>query len=92
MTAKQKALFTIIYFIVMLIVTFFSKKNLWKTVCKASGRTIQEINEKKKEFFGSSTTGRALQMNFEIWMSSNAVDKEKFVKLYNLYRMSIIPI
>lgn len=91
MTAKQKAIFTLTYFIVMLIITIFNKRNLWKAVCKASGRTIQEINGKKKEFYSSSTTGRALQMNFEIWMSSNAADKEKFDKLYNLYRISITP-
>lgn len=91
MAAKQKAIFTLTYFIVMLIITIFSKRYLWKAVCKASGRTMQEINEKKKAFFSSSTTGRALQMNFEIWMSSNAADKKSFNKLYNLYRISIIP-
>lgn len=91
MTAKQKAIFTLAYFIVMLIITILSKRNLWKAVCKASGRTIQEIREKKKEFYSSSTTGRTLQMNFESWMSGNAADKERFNKLYNLYRISIIP-
>lgn len=91
MTAKQKALFTFTYFIVMLIITILSKRNLWKAVCKVSGRTIQEINEKKKEFYSSSTTGRSLQMNFESWMSGNAADKERFNKLYNLYRISIVP-
>ncbi len=91
MTAKQKAIFTLAYFIVMLIITILNKRNLWKAVCKASGRTIQEINEKKKEFYSSSTTGRTLQMNFESWMSGNAADKERFNKLYNLYRISIIP-
>lgn len=39
MTAQQKAIFTIVYFLVMLIPSYLSRRKLWEAVCKAGGTT-----------------------------------------------------
>lgn len=92
MTTKQKALFTLFYFLVMLIVTLICRKNIWKAICKASGRTMEEINNKKNELYSSpKVSGRALQTDFEIWISANAPNRNKLKQLMMFYRITLVP-
>lgn len=46
MTAQQKAVFTIVYFLVMLIPSYLSRRWLWAAVCKAGGTTPKELRAK----------------------------------------------
>ena len=52
MTAQQKAIFTIVYFLVMLIPSYFSRRKIWEAVCKACGTTPtpsrQQVHKQEK--------------------------------------------
>ena len=56
MTAQQKAIFTIVYFLVMLIPSYFSRRWLWTAVCKAGGTTPQGVREKQAELLRTGTS------------------------------------
>src|SRR5699024_11879171 len=45
-SSDLKAIFTIVYFLVMLIPSYLSRRWLWTAVCKAGGTTPKELRAK----------------------------------------------
>lgn len=90
MTAQQKAIFTIVYFLVMLIPSYLSRRKLWAAVCKACGTTPQGVREKQAELLQTGTSN-TLQTRFEVWMTQNAPDPRKFRLLLRFYQLCLVP-
>lgn len=90
MTIQKRAVFMLVYFIVMQILIFLSRKLLWVSVCKSGGTTPQGVREKTPELMRESTTGN-LQAHFRVWMRENAPDPKLFDKLINIYTYCLLP-
>lgn len=90
MTIQKRAVFMLVYFIVMQILIVLSRKLLWVSVCKSSGTTPQGVREKTPELMRESTTGN-LQAHFRVWMRENAPDPKLFDKLINIYTYCLLP-
>ena len=90
MTAQQKAIFTIVYFLVMLIPSYFSRRKIWEAVCKAGGTTPHGVREKQAELLRTGTSN-TLQTRFEVWMTQNAPDPRKFRLLFRFYQLCLAP-
>lgn len=50
MTATQRAIFRIIYFLCMLPLSYLSRRWLWKQICETGGTTVEESRKKQREF------------------------------------------
>lgn len=90
MTIQKRAVFMLVYFIVMQILIVLSRKLLWVSVCKSGGTTPQGVREKTPELMRESTTGN-LQAHFRVWMRENAPDPKLFDKLINIYTYCLLP-
>lgn len=88
MTEKQKAIFTLIYFIVMGILTYPCTRFIWAKLCSAGGTTPEEAKKKAREL---NAQHQNTQMYFKSWLLENAKDKSKVEKLYMLYSLSLAP-
>ena len=88
MTAKQKAIFTLIYFIIMAILTYPCTRFIWVKLCTAGGITPEEAKIKAREL---NAQHQNTQMFFKSWLLENAKDKSKVERLYKLYSLSIVP-
>ena len=75
----------------MLLLTFLSRRWLWKAVCKAGGTTPEAVREKSAELTRTTSSGRSLQANFDYWMMQNAPDPKKYRRLKTLYSFCILP-
>lgn len=85
MTAQQKAIFTIVYFLVMLIPSYLSRRKIWAAVCKACGTTPtpsrQQVHKQEKAAhtkcellseYREKEMFRRVQQNFQKRKSLNA--------------------
>lgn len=88
MTATQKAIFTIIYFLCMLPLSYLSRRWLLKQICEAGGTTVEESRKKQREF---AQQGGNWQMHYQSWILQNATDKTKYMRLFRLYQLCLAP-
>lgn len=85
MNIENRVIFYLVFFIVMQVITSFSRKILWKSVCKAGGTTPEGVREKRGELLQQSTGRQNLQNSFRAWMRSNAPDPKLYDKLDRIY-------
>ena len=78
MTAQQKSIFTIVYFLVMLIPSYLSRRWLWAAVCKAGGTTPKELRakigkaeEEAGKFFGGEGRSSMSENTLENFAGKN---------------------
>ncbi len=88
MTARQKAVFTVMYFIIMAILTFPCTHFILEKLYVAGGTTPEEAKRKAREL---NAQHQNTQMYFKSWLLQNAPDKSKVENLYRLYSLSRLP-
>ena len=91
MTNQKRAVFLLVYFIVMQILIFLSRKLLWVSVCKSGGTTPQGVREKTPELMSECANKSNLQTHLRIWMRENAPDPKLYDKLNNIYSYCLFP-
>lgn len=82
MNYMQQTLFTVIYFICLLPITYLSFRWIWELLCKIGGTTPEEVKQKKRELFNGTVNP---QIQFRVWLEQNATDVMKFRRIYNIY-------
>ena len=89
MTAQQKAIFTIVYFLVMLIQSYLSRRWLWTAVCKAGGTTPKELRAKiGKEEEEAPNGSRRYYLS---WVAQNSAASNRFKHLIRLHTLFATP-
>lgn len=91
MTIQKRAVFMLVYFIVMQILIVLSRKLLWVSVCKSGGTTPQGVREKAPELMRECANKSNLQTHLRIWMRENAPDPKLYDKLNNIYSYCLFP-
>lgn len=91
MTIQKRAVFMLVYFIVMQILIVLSRKLLWVSVCKSGGTTPQGVREKTPELMRECANKSNLQTHLRIWMRENAPDPKLYDKLNNIYSYCLLP-
>lgn len=88
MTATQKAVFTVIYFLCMLPLSYLSRRWLWKRVCEAGGTTVEESRAKQRELVQQGGNWR---LHYQSWITRMSPDIVKYNRLYSLYQLAFFP-
>lgn len=88
MTATQKAVFTIIYFLCMLPLSYLSRRWLWRRVCEAGGTTVEESRKKQREL---ARQGGNWQLHYQSWIMHNTPDMARYTRLLKLYQLCLVP-
>lgn len=91
MTIQKRAIFMLVYFIVMQILIVLSRKLLWVSVCKSGGTTPQGVREKTPELMRECANKSNLQTHLRILMRENAPDPKLYDKLNNIYSYCLFP-
>lgn len=91
MTNQNRAVFMLVFFIVMQILIFLSRKLLWVSVCKSAGTTPQGVREKAPELMRECANKSNLQTHLRIWMRENAPNPKLYDKLNNIYSYCLLP-
>ncbi len=91
MEISVRALLITAYFIVMLPISYFSRKWLWKMICNEGGTTPKEVRKKSAELVNESIGGRNLQNVFESWLRQNASNPDRVSNLLKIYRICLAP-
>ena len=83
-----------VYLVAMLPLIIYSRKCFWKLVCTASGRSVNEVNQKKKELIAQRTGGvsRANDSGFSLYLQELAPNQDAVLILYKVYGLCIIPL
>lgn len=79
------------YFIIMLPVSYLSRKWLWKMICHEGGTTPEEVRKKSAELVKDSMGGRRLQNVFETWLRKNSNNPNRVSSLLKIYRICLAP-
>ena len=85
--------FVLFYLVIMLLLVIYSRKCFWKLICRASGRTVDEVNQKKRELVAQRTghVTRANDSGFSLYLQELAPNQDAVIVLYKIYGLCIIP-
>ena len=89
MTAQQNAIFTIVYFLVMLIPSYLSRRWLWTAVCKAGGTTPKELRAKIGKAEEEAPNGS--RRYYLSWVAQNSAASNRFKRLIRLHTLFATP-
>ena len=91
---RYYSIIVLVYLAVMLPLVIYSRKCFWKLVCKASGRTAEEVSQKKRELIAQRTGGvsRASDSGFSLYLQELAPNQGAVLILYKIYGLSIFPL
>ena len=91
MIINTKALLITIYFIIMLPLSFISRRWLWVLICQYGGTTPKEVRKKSEELVRDSMGGGNLQTVFEAWLRKNSSNPNKVSNLLVAYKLCMLP-
>lgn len=91
---RYYSIIVLVYLAVMLPLVIYSRKCFWKLVCKASGRTAEEVSQKKRELIAQRTgsVSRASDSGFSLYLQELAPNQGAVLILYKIYGLSIFPL
>lgn len=77
----------IIFFLILIPITWLSTRWIWKLICKTAGVTKEEILEYRKGRQGENNAGRSLSN----WLLIKTDEPKKLRMLLNVYQICTIP-